>query len=163
MAPAFDLKSAPRGFTLVELMVATALVAVLASLSFSALGQMRSSARAAQCVNNLRQLGIATNLYLGDHNQVYFKWKTAAPTGGTLYYYGLELGSTSKAEGSRTVDETAGPLYPYIQQVGGIVLCPAFAYDSALWKAKYTGASYGYGINTFLSNRSATTLGNAPK
>jgi prepilin-type N-terminal cleavage/methylation domain-containing protein len=53
----------PRGtaFTLVELLVVIALIAILAALMMPALG--RSSA----CLSNLRQMGVAWHLYLGDH------------------------------------------------------------------------------------------------
>ncbi len=54
-------------FTLVELLVVIALIAVLAGLLLPLLGRARSRAYNAACLNNLRQLGIATRVYAEDH------------------------------------------------------------------------------------------------
>lgn len=58
-----------RSFTLVELLTVIAIIAMLASLLFPSLKQMRERARSIECVNNLRQLGQAVHLYAGDNSQ----------------------------------------------------------------------------------------------
>jgi prepilin-type N-terminal cleavage/methylation domain-containing protein/prepilin-type processing-associated H-X9-DG protein len=58
-----------RAFTLVELLVVIAIIAILASLLLPALGRGKAQAYNAACVNNLRQLGIATRLYADDHQE----------------------------------------------------------------------------------------------
>ncbi|MEZ5305314.1 MAG: hypothetical protein R3F11_32430 [Verrucomicrobiales bacterium] len=45
------------------------------------------------------------------------------------------------------------PLYPYLQQVGTVEICPAFDYRSDQWKAKFNGASWGYGYNWRLGGK----------
>ena len=55
------------GFTLLELLVVVAVIAVLASLLLPALNRGRGKARAAQCVGNLRQWGLAYRQYADDN------------------------------------------------------------------------------------------------
>src|SRR5258708_39086073 len=59
-----------RGFTLIELLVVIAVIAILASLLLPAMHRAKQAAQAATCLNNLRQWGLATQLFAGDNGDL---------------------------------------------------------------------------------------------
>ena len=71
-----------RGFTLIELLVVIAIIAVLIALLLPAVQAAREAARRAQCVNNLKQIGLALHNYhdvKGAFPTGYFTWNTWGP------------------------------------------------------------------------------------
>jgi len=136
-----------KALTLIELLVVVAVIAVLATLLLTALARTHQSAQQAVCFNNLRQLGLASQLYWDDHQGRTFRYRTETDANGDTYWFGwLERGS----EGQRKFDQTAGALYPYLGG-RGVEICPALNYGLADFKLKATGAAYGYGYNIYLS------------
>ena len=71
------------GFTLIELLVVIAIIAILAALLLPALAKAKEKANRINCVNNLKQWGLAQNMYVGDSNEILPATKIPNGTPGT--------------------------------------------------------------------------------
>jgi len=136
-----------RGFTLVELLVVAAVIALLIALLLPALTQSKAAAQRLRCASNLRQLGLAAQMYWDENGGYTFRYRGAATNDGDIYWFGW-LGRGS--EGTRAFDPTYGALYPYLGG-RGVELCPSLNYALPSFKLKARGAAYGYGYNLHLS------------
>ena len=76
-----------RGFTLIELLVVIAIIAVLIALLLPAVQAAREAARRAQCINNLKQIGLGMHNYHSSTNSFPYVAAVQPYTlGGTTYW-----------------------------------------------------------------------------
>jgi prepilin-type N-terminal cleavage/methylation domain-containing protein len=72
-----------RAFTLIELLVVIAIIAILAALLLPALAKAKEKGRRANCISNLKQMGLGVNLWVNDNEKSAPPWRVDVADGGT--------------------------------------------------------------------------------
>jgi len=104
-----------RAFTLIELLVVVAIIAIIASILFPAFSEARERARAASCLSNMKQLGLALQQYVQDYDQRMLPAATSAWPAQVQYFN--DAGVAAK------YPNFLGSLMPYVGSVQ-ICYCP---------------------------------------
>jgi len=139
-------------FTLIELLVVIAIIAILAAILFPVFARARENARRASCMSNLKQIGLATMMYVQDYDERYplgivGDIPVTAPTGylsGSAYCTGMPCGEFTVGDGHNSSGKYVSwmdLLQPYTKSVQ-VFVCPS-----------QTSASYsGYGYSLYINN-----------
>lgn len=113
-----------RAFTLLELLVVIAVIAVLVGLLLPALGRARRAALSAECASNIRQLHLANDLYASDHADRFVPGAARIETENRARWHGRR-----DATGD-LFSPRGGPITPYLEAERAsttLRACPAFA------------------------------------
>jgi len=137
-----------KAFTLIELLVVIAIIAILAAILFPVFTQAKNSAKKTQSISNMKQIGLAAQMYSGDSDEVFFPLYTydpadmSDPTNLGFRYFGVLL-------------------QPYAKSTK-ILLCPNDTFDDPTladpqgrgrfdpanrYKSYISGANTSYGLN----------------
>jgi prepilin-type N-terminal cleavage/methylation domain-containing protein len=126
-APTLPSSRYRRAFTLIELLIVIAIIALLAAILFPVFGRARENARRTSCLSNMKQLGLGMMQYMQDFDDTY---PMHAPS-STEYW-------------PQTMD-------PYVksEQIYNCPSRPEAVYDSSTKSAGHTGYGMNYWLNSF--------------
>ncbi len=117
-----------KAFTLVELIVVIAIMAILAGLLMSAVVGALEEGRRVTCSSRLHQIGIAFEMYLADYDHVY-PWADDPVSTDPYYWFWMGRGWRSAVE-------------PYIDENLRVLYCPSDPTDPETWES----TSYAYSM-----------------
>ena len=114
-----------KGFTLIELLTVIAIIGILAAILIPVLGRVRDQARSAVCQSNLRQVGVAVQMYAYDNND---RTPPNSGEGGTV---GMAMGDRLAGllvppELTRVTSESGGTGGYYLDSAE-VLFCPSVA------------------------------------
>ena len=136
-------------FTLVELLIVISIIALLAALLLPTLAKARERGKQANCVSNLKQLGLGLEMYCNDY-------KDFMPLGcEDMFGNNNKRWFGTRQNYNDAFDPTKGYLSPYLGDKQRVTACPSMiAHRDEEWNNSFEKGCGGYGYNYwFLGSR----------
>ncbi len=140
------------GFSLIELLVVIGTISLLVGVVLPVLGRAREAGRGSYCMGLLHNAGLATSMYVDDHEGSFWPYFVDVPGagGGRRWWFGFEPGgpASNPNQKYRFIDKPAGLLGKYLSDETKELRCPSFPYASGKYFPKFSPPAGGYGYNT---------------